>query len=132
MPLDEALDVLGPTAWESLCEAYLTIEHGFVPTGLATGRTLPGVDIVGRSTTQSGARILAQCKKDPRRGGIEKEFLKAIADLPKNGMAFYFAYGGCDGSVAPRIKMIDKETIQQWSKTKSGQRYFRWLFGYER
>lgn len=127
-PLHDALELLGPTTWESLCEAYLTIEHGFVPTGLATGRTLAGVDIVGRRM-RDGARILAQCKKDPRSGGIADGFLEAIADLGKNGIAFYFAYGGCDEQVPRGVEVVDREAILQWSKTARGAKYFNWLFG---
>jgi len=61
-PFDEMLDILGASAWESFCFAYLIWEEGFVPTGLSTGRTLPTVDIIGRR--RNGSRVFAQCKTD--------------------------------------------------------------------
>ena len=111
-----------------MCLAYLIIEHEFVPAGLALGGTLADVDIVGRRRSD-GARILAQCKKDPHPVAIADGFLEAIADLGKNGMAFYFAYGGCSGSIPPVVRVIDRDAIHAWSKTGFGARYFRWLFG---
>lgn len=126
--LDEALDLLGPTSWESVCQAYLTIEHQFVPTGLATGNTLPGVDIVGRRSTD-GTRILAQCKKDPEPECITDEFIQAIADLGQSDMAFYFAYGGCAGEIPSRVQVVDRDAIREWSRTNKGAQYFQWLFG---
>ena len=126
--LDEMLDLLGPTSWESVCEAYLSLEHHFVPTGLKTGGTLRDFDIVGRRSTD-GARILAQCKKNPRPAPIQDEFLDAIASSGGTEMAFYFAYGGCSGDVSPQVRVIDRNVILAWSKTRSGARYFKWLRG---
>lgn len=126
--LDEALALLGPTSWESVCESYLIIEHQFVPTGLSTGRTLPAVDIVGRSFT-NGQRILAQCKGDREPRYIADEFLKAVDDLSKDDMAFYFAYGGCTGAIPLHVKVLDRDGILKWSKTDKGAKYFHWLFG---
>jgi hypothetical protein len=126
--LEEALDLLGPKSWESVCQGYLIIEHQFVPTGLATGNTLPGVDIVGRRSTD-GARILAQCKKDPMPNGIADEFCGAIAALGKKDLAFYFAFGGCVGNVPRQIRVVDADAMHAWSKTTKGARYFHWLFG---
>ncbi len=126
--LEEALDLLGPTSWESLCQAYLTIEHQFVPTGLAIGRTLPGVDIVGRKLSD-GARVLAQCKKDPSPCCVTEDFIQASSDLAKNDLAFYFAYGGCLGDVPSGVTVVDAEVIRSWAKTKNGSRYLQWLFG---
>ena len=125
--LGEALMLLGPESWESLCQAYLILEHHFVPTGLATGRTLPNVDIVGRRSTD-GARILAQCKKDPNPVCAPEEFLEAIADLG-NGLAFFFAFGGCSEPAPGRVQVVDREVIRQWAQTKNGAQYFDWLFG---
>jgi hypothetical protein len=126
--LDKALELLGPTTWESVCLAYLIIEHEFVPAGLALGGTLADIDIVGRRKSD-GARILAQCKKDPHPVPISDGFLEAIADLGKNGVAFYFAYGGCKDSVPTTVRVVDRDAIHAWSKTKVGARYFSWLFG---
>jgi hypothetical protein len=127
-PLDEALDLLGPTTWESVCHAYLAMKHQFVPVGLATGGTLADVDIAGRRR-RDGARILAQCKKNPNPDAIAEGFLEAIADLGKNDMAFYFTYGGCSGTVPSRVTVVDRDAIRRWSKTGPGARYFGWLFG---
>lgn len=126
--LEEALELLGPTTWESVCLAYLIVEHEFVPAGLALGGTLADVDIVGRRRAD-GARVLAQCKKDPYPVAIANGFLEAIADLGKDGIAFYFAYGGCSGEVPASVKLIDRDAIHAWSNTKFGARYFSWLFG---
>jgi hypothetical protein len=128
IPMNEALELLGPTAWESVCLAYFIIEYEFVPTGLALGRTLADVDIVGRRKSD-GTRILAQCKKDPHPTAIADGFLKAIADLGGNGMAFYFAYGGCNVSVPLTVRIVNRDAIHAWSKTELGARYFSWLFG---
>jgi len=126
--LDEALELLGPTTWESVCLAYLVIEHDFVPAGLALGGTLADVDIAGRRKSD-GARILAQCKKNPGPVAISDGFLEAVGDLGENGIAFYFAYGGCSGDVPRRIRVVDRDAMHAWSKTKIGARYFSWLFG---
>ena len=48
LSFDDMIHALGPSAWESVCTAYLVIEHGFVPTGLRTGSTLETIDIIGR------------------------------------------------------------------------------------
>jgi hypothetical protein len=126
--LDELLDLLGPTSWESVCEAYLCLAHGFVPTGLKIGGTLRDFDIVGRRSAD-GARILAQCKKDPQPVPIQGEFLDAIGKRSRTTIAFYFAYGGCSGDVPAHVKVIDRNVIVAWSKTHAGARYFKWLRG---
>jgi len=79
-PLEEALDLLGDSGWESLCLGYLILEENFVPTGLLLGRTLKDYDIVGRSF-ESGQRILAQCKKTPYKVEIEPGFIEASQSL---------------------------------------------------
>jgi hypothetical protein len=55
---------------------------------------------------RTGAGILAQCKKDPHPVPVADGFLKAIADLGENGIAFYFAYGGFSGSVPATVNVI--------------------------
>lgn len=126
--LDEFLDLLGPSSWESVCHAYLSIEHSFVPTGLRYGGTLPDFDIVGRRSTD-GARIMAQCKKNPNPRPIEESFLSAVRKPREEHVVFYFAYSGCLGEIPPHIKVIDRTKIASWSKTRSGARYFKWLRG---
>jgi hypothetical protein len=126
--LSAFLELLGPTSWESVCHAYLSFEHSFVPTGLRYGGTLPDFDIIGRRSTD-GARILAQCKKNPHPVVIEDRFLSAVGESRKGQLAFYFAFGGCVGEVPAHVKVIDRTTMANWSKTRSGARYFRWLRG---
>jgi hypothetical protein len=42
LSLPDWIDALGSTGWESICTAYLILEHGFLPTGLLIGGTLAG------------------------------------------------------------------------------------------
>jgi len=125
---DTFLRLLGPTSWESVCQAYLSIEFHFIPTGLRYGGTLPDFDIVGRRSTD-GARILAQCKKNPNPAAMEAAFIDGIGKPTKRLMAFYFTYGGCTGVFPAHAKVIDRNCIIRWSKTRSGSRYFKWLRG---
>jgi hypothetical protein len=126
--LPEFLELLGPSSWESVCQAYLSLEHRFVPTGLRCGGTLPDLDIVGRRSTD-GARIIAQCKKDPKAEPIADSFLETAGRSRKGQKAFYFAFGGCRGEIPSHVSVIDRDTIAAWSKTRPGARYFRWLRG---
>lgn len=126
--LDEFLELLGPTSWESVCHAYLSFEHSFVPTGLRYGGTLPDFDIIGRRATD-GTRILAQCKKNPHPVTIEDSFLNAVGGQRTGQIAFYFAFAGCVGEIPSHITIIDRTKIANWSKTKDGARYFKWLRG---
>jgi len=80
--LEDWLMASGPRAWESISEAYLILKEGFVPTGLLVGRTLPLFDLVGRDR-RTGARILAQCKKDPSAQPIDADFLEAWGHRPR-------------------------------------------------
>lgn len=63
---------------------------------------------------------------------ITDGFIKAIADLGKNDMAFYFSYAGCSGTVPDLVTVIDRDKIDAWSKNEIGAQYFSWLFGYSR
>lgn len=126
-PFDQLLEVLGASAWESFCFAYLIWEEDFVPTGLSIGRTLPTVDIIGRR--RNGSRILAQCKKSPDKKPIDPEFQELADSLTPEDTAFYFAYGGCNGEVSPNVKVIDRKAAVQWTDTESGQLYRRLLLG---
>ena len=89
--LDEFLELLGQTSWESVCEAYLSMEHHFVRTGLSSGGTLQDFDVVGRRSTD-GVRILAQCKKNPEAVPIDDGFIDAIGKPSASRIAFYFAF----------------------------------------
>jgi hypothetical protein len=128
MPFDELIDVLGASAWESVCTAYLTLECGFVPTGLRTGSTLPVFDIVGRSITD-GTHILAQCKKNPGSVGLPEEFRAAIGHHTGAFSAFYFAFGGCHDSVPDNVQVIGRKEILTWAQTHRGAIYRNLLVG---
>jgi hypothetical protein len=126
-PFDEMLDMLGASAWESFCFAYLIWEEGFVPTGLSTGRTLPTVDIIGRR--RNGSRILAQCKKHPTAQSIDPEFLKLSETLTPDDSAFYFAYGGCSEEAPRNIRVMDRKFALRWADTENGQLFRSLLLG---
>jgi len=126
-PFDELLDLLGASAWESFCFAYLIWEEDFVPTGLSTGRTLPTGDIVGRR--RNGSRIVAQCKKHPTEQPIEPEFRKLSESLAIEDTAFYFAYGGCSEEVPNSVRVIDRKFALQWADSENGQLYRKLLLG---
>lgn len=126
MPLKDWLAVLGPTAWESLCLGYLILEHGFVPTGLAVGHTLPIFDIVGRD--RHGHRILAQCKKNPWRVCVDDRFLEAACRSSEADLYFYFAFGGCSGEIPQSIRVMSNVDIECWlASHPAGQRYLELL-----
>ena len=126
-PFDGLLDILGASAWESFCFAYLILEEDFVPTGLSIGRTLPTADIIGRR--RNGSHIFAQCKKHPTAQSIDPEFRRLNESLSVDDSAFYFAYGGCSDEVPNNIRVIDRDFALQWSETKNGQLYRRLLSG---
>ncbi len=128
LPFDETVKLLGPSAWESLCTAYLTLEHGFVTTGLSTGRTLPTFDIVGRRVPD-GMHIFAQCKKDWQSVAVEDSFTEALATHPGPYKAFYFAYGGCRGPVPAGTEVIGRDKMLKWVETDRGAMYRRFLLG---
>lgn len=128
MPFDHLIDLLGASAWEPVCTAYLTLEHGFVPTGLRTGSTLPVFDIVGRSAPD-GTRIFAQCKKNPGPSEIPEEFITALGHHSGTCLAFYFAFGGCHGPVPEIVQVIGREEMLAWVQTSLGAMYRGFLAG---
>ena len=128
MPLDAFLDFMGAVAWESFCTGYLTLEHGFVPTGLATGRTLPTFDIVGRRHSD-GMHIFAQCKKNVGPVEVEQPFTVALRAHTGPALAFYFAYGGCREPVPASVEVVDKDRMLAWLATERGERYRALLLG---
>jgi hypothetical protein len=126
MPAREWLDILGPASWESLCLGYLIVEEGFVPTGLAIGRTLPVFDIVGRD--RYGRRILAQCKKNPESRPFDGAFLADARASDGGERYFYFAYGGCTGPCPANIRTLSRSHIEQWfESSQQGRRYLEFL-----
>ena len=128
MPTGDLIDFMGAYAWESLCTAYLVLEHGFVPTGPATGRTLPIFDIVGRRM-QDGAHILAQCKKAPGKVAMDDAFVAAIGAHRGQLVAFYFAYGGCREEPPPRVEVFGRPEMLRWMADGRGDTYRQLLLG---
>ena len=70
MPLPELVRFLGAIAWESLCTGYLSLEHGFIHTGLSVGGTLPTFDIVGRRASGVGWPMACMSSPNARRTRI--------------------------------------------------------------
>ncbi len=126
-PFDELLDLLGASAWESFCFAYLIWEREFVPTGLSVGRTLATADIVGRNRN-TGYRIVAQCKKDGNANPINPDFQILRSTLEPHDEAYYFAYGGCTDQY-PGIQVVDRTTALKWAESPNGRRYESLLRG---
>jgi hypothetical protein len=125
MSFEQRLNASGPKAWEALCEAYVIMREGFVPTGLLVGRTLPVFDIIGRDR-RTGSRILAQCKKSPDPEPISSSFIAALANYPES-RAYYFAFGGVKGS-HDGVEVVTGEQIRDWlSNDPEGRRYAEWL-----
>jgi hypothetical protein len=126
--LTDWLALIGPSAWESVCEGYLILKQNFVPTGLRVGGTLKTFDIVGRDF-QTGAQILAQCKKDDKPMPIDSSFVEACTACEPPPNAYYFAYGGCvSGSDA--ITRVDGTKMEKWFKEEQdGKRYASLLRG---
>lgn len=114
------LDMLGPTGWESFCLGYLVITRAFRPSGVMVGRTLPSLDIVGRSALD-GRRILASCKKNLSPVEMPKEFLEACSG---DGHFFWCAYGGAP-SEREGVYVFDRERAMEWLNTPEGQEYIR-------
>jgi hypothetical protein len=127
LPLNEALDLLGDTGWESFCMGYLILEDDFVPTGLLLGRSLKDHDIVGRNR-RSGGRVFAQCKKNPYPVTVADGFLESCEDLGSDDRAYYFAYGGCTGAVPSNVKVVSRKEVEAWVETKRGKSYFEMFF----
>lgn len=128
LSLSDLIESLGASAWESICTAYLILEHGFVPTGLSIGLTLEAVDIVGRRVND-GAHVLAQCKKDGHSVAIEESFLSAVEAQGAGCQAFYFAFGGCHGDVPDHIRVVGRDEMLAWTDTERGRRYRDFLLG---
>jgi hypothetical protein len=126
MSFDRQLDLMGASSWESFCVSWLIMERNFVPTGLSTGRTMKAVDIVGRDR-QSGKRIVAQCKKNPRPIPIAEEFVTSLAS---DDEGYFFAYGGCtEKSSTTGIRVIDGLHAREWSETENGRLFQRLFLG---
>lgn len=119
--LAEWLDLLGPSGWESLCEGYLILTEGYVPTGLRIGRTLRTFDIIGRN--RDGVRVFASCKKNKDPVHMDENFLTAISKVTGGVRVYYFAYGGCVDE-REGVRIVSRDEIDAWSRTdKKGAWY---------
>ena len=129
LSLATKIEALGPRSWETLCEAYLIIEEGFVPVGLGVGRTLPVFDLVGRSRT--GTHLYAQCKGDRNEVQISDQFLSQSRQLPPDQRkVFFFAYKGV--TTPPEIRkdvtVLTNENLLSWRETtERGREYLNLL-----
>jgi len=122
LPLAEFIAALGPRGWESIAEAYLILEEGYVPVGLTVGGTLKTFDLLGRSL-RDGARLVAQCKNARHVVSVDAEFLDRLSDSAGGMRAYYFAYGGCTGAPAD-VRVVTGADIVRWLETnESGKRY---------
>ncbi|HZL25914.1 MAG TPA: hypothetical protein VFC39_05235 [Acidobacteriaceae bacterium] len=122
LPFDEWMDILGDKGWESVCTAYLIMEHGFLPTGLLVGRTLPDFDIVGHDL--SGIPIYGQCKKNPGLYSFNERDRQNFAHLPKKAKKFFFPFAGGDESAIPGVSVISYPTLRGWlDTTTKGKKY---------
>ncbi len=123
----EWMEILGPVGWESFCQGYLIIKEDLVPTGLTVGKTLPSIDIVGRSRAD-GVRILAQCKKTPHAEPIAVEFLEACSDWEEEVRAYYFAYEGLVGTAPAAMRVIGRREIESEAQHDEALRRYMGLF----
>lgn len=123
----ERLKFLGPSEWESFCLGFLILEKQFLPTGLSVGRTLEGLDIVGRNG-RTGRHILAQCKKHNNPEDIDPNFIKIIEPYGLNADTYYFAYGGLKKPLPIHINEITGETMLSWVKSEPGKSFLANIF----
>jgi hypothetical protein len=125
MHWNEWLDILGPASWESISLGYLSMETGFVPTGLDVGGTLPTFDIIGRD--KDGKRILAQCKKNPSAVPMDEEFLRLATDSNSDAQYFYFSYGGTTNT-SDSVRLVTRGDIENWFESNpNGRKYLDWI-----
>lgn len=113
MSARELLHHLAPEEWEVLCSEYLRDVTGCMPT-LPIGRTLMGVDIVGRDRNQR--RVVAQCKNNPGSLGSKGVFgwiAQAVDRI--DDLAFYFARGGVKGGESiPGCTVVCGDQVADW------------------
>lgn len=130
----DTIDLLGDRAWESFCEAYLILEHNYVPTsGLVTGGTQADYDMIGRNF-KSGEEIWAQCKKSdaPFDVSDDSRFMRDARESRRDAKYFWFSYGGWNRDLDyNNIEFIDKKHIMKWLERKRGEEYLRLLLSRE-
>lgn len=122
LSLPEWIDALGSKGWESICTAYLILEHGFLPTGLLTGGTLADFDIVGHDL--DGTAIYGQCKKSPTPYRFSAKDEEAFMSLPHGAKKFFFPYAGPEESPLIGVSVIPYRIIRKWFETtETGRKY---------
>lgn len=121
---EEWLDRLSPGEWEALCLGYLIQKENYLPTGLAVGRTLPTVDIVGVNA-RTGQKILAQCKKAPYAVAPEQAFLSTTEPLLTTGLIYFFAYHGCNGC-PDGVHVVGRSEMMDWLDEDMGLQYLKY------
>jgi hypothetical protein len=121
----EWMGILGPSCWESISLGYLTMELGFVATGLELGGTLPTFDMIGRD--RAGRRILAQCKKNPLPVPMDEEFIRLASESGSDSQYFYFSYGGITTSI-DSVHLLTRTDIENWFESNpNGRKYLGWI-----
>ena len=122
LSLYEWIDILGPEGWESICTAYLILEHGFIPTGLLIGRTLKDFDIVGHDL--QGSPIYGQCKKTSIAHQFSEDEKEAFDGLPAVAKKFFFPFAGPEEWPLSGVECISLRTILDWmATTERGRKY---------
>jgi hypothetical protein len=122
LSLPDWIDALGPKGWESVCTAYLILEHGFLPTGLLVGGTLADFDIVGHDL--DGVAIYAQCKKKPTPYQFSEQDRQNFAILPAETKKFFFPYAGPAEWPLSGVSVVPYSRIREWFETtQNGRRY---------
>jgi hypothetical protein len=122
LTLPEWIDALGDKGWESVCTAYLILEHGFLPTGLLIGGTLADFDIVGHDL--HGTPLYAQCKKCPHRYIFSPEEKAVFNRLPATAKKFFFPYAGPEEWPTMDVSVISYKQMGDWfESTENGRRY---------
>jgi len=122
LPLTDWIDALGDKGWESVCTAYLILEHGFLPTGLLVGSTLADFDIVGHDL--NGTSIYGQCKKTPTPHRFSRKDKESFACLPRDTKKFFFPYAGPEEGPLSGVSVVSYSRIRRWLEaTENGKRY---------
>lgn len=122
LSLEDWMDALGPKGWESVCTAYLILEHGFVPSGLLIGKTLADFDIVGHNL--AGIAIYGQCKKNPVAYKNLDAHRRTFERLPEGALKFFFPYAGPDEWPGAGVTVISYKSLRAWCETtENGKRY---------
>jgi hypothetical protein len=114
LPTREFLGMISDKQWEVLCNEYLRDKVGLRSLLLAVGGSLEDVDICG--VDRDGARVLVQCKNDPKPWSREQveRWVKEVPSSPEDRLQFFIQGGveGWDHDLGCRV--VDGEEIAQW------------------